>query len=361
MKIFTPLTGLRGLAALWVVVSHLFGTQGWLIAAGGLGVDVFFVLSGFIISHVHLREFSRTVEPRPFFVFLGLRLARVYPLHLLMTCLLIPVTLLPGFTEAFHPNAFTAFNLFANFLLIQNWLFFFMPAFWLGPGWSWNGPAWSLSVEWFVYLAFPFLAVAFARVRSTVLLLAAALLPMVALTVIFSIQAGAVASGGMGRAGMVKGIAEFISGIAIYRLWYDTERFKAFAERYCTLAAVIFIAVASSPEYHALSIFALVVLIPGLAEGRGYFARVCESAPIRYLGDISFSLYLSHLPLILLANHTARQLGFQEQWSNDILLHLILMIPIMLVAHLLFFRFERPARLAGRAVVARINPALRPS
>ena len=65
------LTGLRGLAALWVFVYHVFKSFAGdgaglfdnqaipLLREGWRGVDLFFVLSGFVIAHVHLRDFER--------------------------------------------------------------------------------------------------------------------------------------------------------------------------------------------------------------------------------------------------------------------------------------------------------------
>ena len=80
-----PLTSLRFLAALWVVVYLMWpnlavGGMPALAAKGYLGVELFFVLSGFILSHVYLQAFG---EKRfGYKGFLWARIARVYPLHL---------------------------------------------------------------------------------------------------------------------------------------------------------------------------------------------------------------------------------------------------------------------------------------
>ena len=79
-----PLTSLRILAALWVVSFHFWGNLGIATPAfvdkGYLGVELFFVLSGFILSHVYLEAWRggtfKYVE------FIWARLARIYPLHL---------------------------------------------------------------------------------------------------------------------------------------------------------------------------------------------------------------------------------------------------------------------------------------
>src|SRR4029077_5875685 len=89
------LTPLRGIAALWAVLFHFC----WYFPAihperytgavykGYLAVDLFFVLSGFVITHVYREGFARRVTGRRYWDFLKARVARVYPLHL--TVLLI--------------------------------------------------------------------------------------------------------------------------------------------------------------------------------------------------------------------------------------------------------------------------------
>src|SRR5580700_567280 len=84
------LTPLRGIAALWVVIFHFC----WYFPAvhperytgavykGYLAVDMFFVLSGFVITHVYKEGFARRVTGRRYRDFLKARVARIYPLHI---------------------------------------------------------------------------------------------------------------------------------------------------------------------------------------------------------------------------------------------------------------------------------------
>lgn len=247
MKVFDYLTGPRGLAALRVVVCHLFAAEGRLLLSGRPDVDAFFMLSGCIISRVHVREFSERASPRTYPALLGLRPSRVYPRHLPITCVRIPLTFLPGFTAESHPNAFSGRNLVANILLTENWILFVAPTAVHRPGWSWNAPACSLIVEWFVYLG----------------------IPVMALLIVLRVRAGALSIDGMGRIGMLKDIAEFASGVALYRLRHRSPRFRRFAGRSCTAAGILCLAVVSFEEIKALSIFLLLILIPGLAERHG--------------------------------------------------------------------------------------------
>jgi acyltransferase-like protein len=84
------LTGLRGLAALWVLTAHFFGVYGvtsFVTGRGSYGVILFFVLSGFILGYVHDRDFSQSFRLVAMLEFLGLRLAKIYPLHAAITVL----------------------------------------------------------------------------------------------------------------------------------------------------------------------------------------------------------------------------------------------------------------------------------
>jgi peptidoglycan/LPS O-acetylase OafA/YrhL len=95
------LTPLRGIAALWVVVFHYC----WHLPAlhvdrytgavykGYLAVDLFFMLSGFVISHVYRRVFARQLTGQGYLDFLKARVARIYPLHLTVLLLFVATAL----------------------------------------------------------------------------------------------------------------------------------------------------------------------------------------------------------------------------------------------------------------------------
>jgi peptidoglycan/LPS O-acetylase OafA/YrhL len=93
------LTPLRGIAALWVVLYHYCGTaqffpnlditpQSYLIGKGYLAVDMFFMLSGFVMTHVYFCAFSESVG-RNYRDFLVARIARLYPLHVFILLLFV--------------------------------------------------------------------------------------------------------------------------------------------------------------------------------------------------------------------------------------------------------------------------------
>jgi peptidoglycan/LPS O-acetylase OafA/YrhL len=92
------LTSLRGIAAMWVVLYHYsaqcfptLDATGYthLIHKGYLAVDLFFMLSGFVMTHVYHRAFSKTVTQQHYWKFIVARIARVYPLHILVLLLFV--------------------------------------------------------------------------------------------------------------------------------------------------------------------------------------------------------------------------------------------------------------------------------
>ena len=125
---------------------------GWL-GRGYLGVDGFFLLSGLILARTH-PEFAPRAPGRfapKSWRFLTQRLARIYPVHVAILCLLA-VFLLLAQAQGFSPRIASRFGLVPlvqNLLLIQGWGF--------ADAGTWNYPSWSISTEWAGYLAFPVL------------------------------------------------------------------------------------------------------------------------------------------------------------------------------------------------------------
>ena len=142
------LDGLRALAVAGVVTYHV-GAE-WL-PGGFLGVDLFFALSGFILTHTYLERLGPRLKGRRTLDFWWLRLARIYPVHLVMLVVAgVAVVAQARVTgEALDRDWLTPWDFIKNLLLIQEW----------GPNpqRGWNFVAWSLSMEWLAYLIFPLL------------------------------------------------------------------------------------------------------------------------------------------------------------------------------------------------------------
>ena len=295
-----PLTAIRGLAALWVYLFHrsnlssgsLFFSQ--FAKDGYFGLDIFFILSGFIISYVHFDEFATVADVRKNAArFLQLRLSRVYPLYLL---------LLLAFVN-FQPTSGAGVKDFLqHLLLLQSW------------GWSnnqvWNVPDWSISVEWLIYLAFPFFAHGiFAQARSIAF-------NLVVLAGAMALWAFYLSALGVKIHDMVtpttclpRGILNFIIGVALHNLYREKflEKLPWDAISVAAVAAILGTSGLRAhevglPEASMSALFAL--LIYALANIRGWANYVFANRAVVYLGTISYSIYmLQWIYLLLLAKH----------------------------------------------------------
>ncbi len=171
------LSGLRIVAAIWVVLFHFRplleqSVPGFrsalapVLNCGAQGVDLFFMLSGFVLTWNYLdRMGGPSFDWKATLRFLWLRLARVWPVYLVtmhLAALWIIFTLHVGHIPSEAAESLTAMNYLRQALMIQLW---FVPYF---DGSSWDGPAWSISAEWLAYLLFGALILVIFRInRST--------------------------------------------------------------------------------------------------------------------------------------------------------------------------------------------------
>jgi peptidoglycan/LPS O-acetylase OafA/YrhL len=185
------LTGLRIVAAVWVVgfhfhftalpgVADVVGVLGPLVTTGALGVDLFFVLSGFVIAHTYLDRLGPRLRGGATARFAWARAARMWPAYALVLHVfglwLVARLVLGGD----GPIAFQAVQPVVDpgqwlqqLLMVQLWD---DPYF---DGASWVGSTWSISAEWLAYVLFPVAALVFHRMRNLpVAVLAAASLAL---------------------------------------------------------------------------------------------------------------------------------------------------------------------------------------
>jgi peptidoglycan/LPS O-acetylase OafA/YrhL len=158
------LTPLRGIAALLTVIFHvdivlslfqgrlLDQSNSHLISRMYLMVDFFFVLSGFIMCHVYARYFENSVNRQNFKKFAIARFARVYPLHLfsmfLTTFFLFLLYQWGAQVTPLLDTENSVYSLVTNMLLLHSMNFH--------QWFTFTHASWSISVEWWMYMVFPF-------------------------------------------------------------------------------------------------------------------------------------------------------------------------------------------------------------
>lgn len=124
-------------------------------------MDLFFILSGFVLTWNYANRMGQSWSTRATLRFLWLRLARVWPVYLVtlhLAAAWIIFTLHVGDTPSEQAQRLTAVSYLRQLLLVQLW---FEPYF---DDTSWDGPAWSISAEWLAYLLFGLLILVIFRV-----------------------------------------------------------------------------------------------------------------------------------------------------------------------------------------------------
>lgn len=312
------LTGIRIVAAVWVVLFHFEGQYavllpelGGLVWLGGsrgfLAVDLFFVLSGYILAYQHLAAFS--AGNGRYGDFLLKRLARIYPVHLVTLAFLVLVVAVGGRfgLRLGAPEHYTAVGAVQDVLLVRGWF---------APSQGWNYPAWSLSAEWLAYLLFPVVCLVIVRVGR---LSAAALVVLItSLVAVQGIGAAFLPWADQMPVAPVRVLTAFTCGVALLRL---TESTVATARKGWAGAVVLVVFVAGTPFVPegpllaAVSLAAATLVIGLLATGTGRAVDALSSGPMEYGGRISFSVYMAHGVVLLLS--PVRFIGVEEAagWS----------------------------------------------
>ncbi|MFN7619336.1 MAG: acyltransferase family protein, partial [bacterium] len=221
--VLDPLTGVRFFLALGVVLFHYqlqwtLPGDGGLLNRARLAVDVFFILSGFILTHVYLQGDGALNYRR----FLAARFARIYPAHLFILLAMLGLVLAaPILGVGLEPGRFNPTDFAGSLLLVQAWF----PRETLA---LWNGPAWSLSAEWFAYLAFPAYAALALRLRNRPwVIISLAVIAFVALDAVYRAQFGPVLPRAEDSMGILRIVPEFLYGIGLYYLgqrWTPSAR-----------------------------------------------------------------------------------------------------------------------------------------
>jgi peptidoglycan/LPS O-acetylase OafA/YrhL len=289
-------------AVLAVVLNHLWPTR---LTGGYVGVDVFFVISGFLISSHLDREMSRTGRVR-LMRFYARRIRRLLPAAflVLLCCVLAAYVLLP-----FPRWAATAQEALASATYWENWLLAAHSVEYsnLTAAASLEQHYWSLSVEEQFYLFWPVLLLLLFRFGRRAQLAGIAVVGAASLA--FSVYFTEVSRNAAYFITPVR-VWEFALG-ALLALGCATIRPSKTAANLTSLAGVTMILAAAVLFDHGTVFPGSLALLPtvgtaliifaGGHSGRQWHTGISSAPPVQFLGNISYSLYLWHWPLIVLA------------------------------------------------------------
>jgi len=348
-----PLTGIRTVAALWVVFYHLRPQMEEsfphcirfikpLISQGYLGVDLFFILSGFII-HYNYSERLAPFHLSGYGEYLWMRLARIWPVHMAILLLygFVLVTANAWSIHPAHQDLYSCRSFLWNVILVHAWSIPIVV--------SWNAPAWSISCEWLVYLLFPlFLLFKLNKFRPSYLLLC------VCIALIGTpIVCDYCHSDGNAAYGIIRVIGEFFGGCGLclmYRLGIARDfRWQLYVP--LTLFAMIAILYFGVPSLGLNGFWCIPFLgaiVIGLAHDRGLVARFFSMKLMLWGGYISYSIYMVHAPCLIVIGYLKKY--FHLSPHLEVLADLLV---IILMAALMFRWIEEPCRKAMRKAYPR--------
>jgi peptidoglycan/LPS O-acetylase OafA/YrhL len=297
--VLPSLTGLRGIAALWVVLYHYGiryfpsiqpGAAGHVIEKGYLAVDLFFLLSGFVLTHVYIGQFAQSGS-RATWPFLRARIARLYPLHIFILGLLVLDIVLPALKQygianaplhikEFGPQSISA--LIANLFMLQGVK---------ASALSWNYPTWSISVECAAYLLFPLAAAWLWRAGKRPALLGLAF--FAAYLAWFGWLVGGDFNQWDGWTAFARCIPEFFAGVLLYICTARLPSMLRSGMLACVLALGLLVLLQIGVA-DGVIVFLFAGTIPLLVLGRGATSRVLNGRAAVLLGEVSYALYLVH-------------------------------------------------------------------
>jgi peptidoglycan/LPS O-acetylase OafA/YrhL len=354
------LTGIRAMACFWVLAFHLHEYFPHLFAVvdahsssrplheGFLGVDLFFLLSGFILSYTYDRPGVMTTVDG-YFRFLGLRLARIYPVHLVTLLAMVPFgfeihKILHAWPIWASPRLFVA-----SIFLVNSWS---VPV--IG---SWNVPAWSVSAEWFAYLLFPAYLLVTRRLKTPAVALgfiAGCVVVLIGLCRSFSFTVSS-------PYGMLRIALEFPIGSAMYQLYRMNFGEQGLRSGRADLAVLVGIAGVyavseSLPGQMGWQVFCvpfLALVLYGVSWGRGFFAWFLATPVLEFGGRASYAVYMVQFPCLLVLH---RFLVPKVQSPGIELVYCLLYLGVIsLVGIAVHHWIEEPTRLYCRDITRRLG------
>jgi peptidoglycan/LPS O-acetylase OafA/YrhL len=333
--------GLRGVAVLWVVLFHflvlrpedpashaILATPLASLAANGyLGVDLFFLISGFLLSLPWFVHAAQHREPPPALAFYRRRFWRIVPAYYVQLAVLFALVL-----PALHGVRYWRSDLWVDLYNVAAHALFLHNTTPLTSGsMQANGALWTLAVEAQFYVLLPFamravvrwpracLVVAIAAAQAWRAAAQAGLAPLVSLEMWlgahWSWPEATVRS--LLAHQLPAYFGHFALGTYLGKLWLDLRgrrvprRVLDSAALLATLALAVCLAQGWPPGALAWTVAPIALAVPVFAAAREgtWISATLTRGPLAFLGRVSYSIYLYHLPLLILLAASLDSLG----------------------------------------------------
>lgn len=366
---FIALDSLRGIAALAIAYFHLQG-DGLLLGSTfhsrlAIAVDLFFVLSGFVIFASYHERLAQGFSAARFML---LRIGRLWPLHIAILLAFVALEFVPlvfGDGSGAFSGRRSLGSLPANLLLLQTYIH--------PESMTWNGPSWSISVELGLYVLAAILLSRIPRAAPFVF----AILAVTAGITLMSVDWKAYPEFAFGATAVLRGIGGFGFGVLAAYLWLRLPNAAPWQRRAVWLefaTAAIALAVIASPMGLISNHMAFALLVFVFAFDAGPLSRALSMRGFVRIGLVSYSIYLVH-PLVyrfvfpalafierqtgitLVASQANGQLAIAPQGIAAEAIALLCLTAVLLAAGIAYALVERPTRDWSRRLAAKHGAA----
>ncbi|WP_426412153.1 acyltransferase family protein [Bradyrhizobium ganzhouense] len=392
------LDSIRGIAAVTVVIHHVilmptflaaFPNRAWIDCAffrsGGFLVDLFFVLSGMVMSLSYVRSDFGHFSLRDFMV---RRFARVYPLHIVMLFVtllfrLVRIGLVMAGVIVAVPTVFEVNNAYSFFLNV-----FLLHSLGFVHYLNWNAPSWSISVEFYTYLVFGVVVLIAQRLGSLRWLYVSAFLLAAASWFTLAVILDKRDLGAQYDFGLLRCFTSFFLGVLtvkVVSLLPSSIRGAnvyllgaiQLASMVATVANVWLVEAYPWISFAAPLTFAVFLGSLLAFPNAAVVPPMLVARPLVWLGARSYSIYMVHAFVVLLAEYFVRALGARPVAALDAVypglsttLNLVAVLAAVLVlSNLTYLYIELPGGRWTRNILGRIPnmssstavPSARPS
>ncbi len=307
---FVVLDALRGLCALLVCLFHFevnaafahtrFIRESWQF------VDFFFVLSGFVIAANYQDRLRAGLSG---WAFLGLRLGRIYPLHVVMLAVFVAAEIAGALAASYGAVVRPLWNAEHDPLAIPAHLLL-IHSFGLFPTWTWNAPAWSIGTEFWAYVLFLGIVAATGRRAAAAFAAVAVVCPVVLWFV---------SPNGINVSydwGMVRCAYGFALGALAWDAWRRWGAFALARERGWTIAEVAalaaicaFVAYAGQTRWTLCGPPLFAVVLTVFARGGGGVSGLLSTPLPLWVGTLSYSIYMTHAFVLARFDNALKAVG----------------------------------------------------
>lgn len=256
-------------------------------------VELFFMISGFVMAYCYKKKIE---DGEDFLPYMAKRYKHLYPLFFVtLMYMLVFQILYYAVSGAFYVYKVSVWHLVLNLLCIQSG--------WFTTEQSFNGPAWCISVEIFLYILY-YITTKIAKKDKNAYIIISGILFVVATVLVYRNNINDPIINQL----MMRGVSCFYVGVLLAELndWSDADRKRKMAETLFILFVIFRLALCFAQDYNFWEnegtgrMMLILVEWPILIFSSiniPWFRKILEIRPLKFLGTISMDVFLWHVPI----------------------------------------------------------------